>query len=676
LKYFNDFKMVITMLTIICLLPNALNALDNINATIYENAQNKNTTGWRVYDDRVSGAVIRNVYDSDRKSRVIEFDGSSTSNGYVLGGYRKNKDSWDNKLQKYITWKMKTSELYAVYISVDTRKGHRYIYYTSESIDKGRNGTYIHHGLGNSTTDGKWHTFNRDLEADLLDFEKDNRIIAVEGILIRGSIRVDDIALMLEPTTVYENAQDKKTTGWRVYDDRVSGAVIRNVYDSDKKSRVIEFDGSGTSNGYVLGGYRKNKDSWDNKLKKYITWKMKTSELYAVYISVETIKGHRYIYYTSESRDKGRKGDYIHHGFGKSTTDGKWHTFNRDLEADLLDFEKDNRIIAVEGILIRGSIRVDDIELKSSNIFVSVSDFGAVGDGVTDDTVALKNAFKSGKHLDMEGKKYLIHVDDKTHIGLVPSHNQIIVGNGAEIIISPNMFKLYSVINLNNLNNVKIFDLTVTGDIEEHENNEGEWGMGFWFVNSKNCELHRVQANKMWGDGYYVAGTTYGGGIFNSSANYNRRNGLSVISSSNFVVSDSNFSFTSTIKYHAPASGIDIEPNPDSKDSIDIKLLNIKTKNNKHSGVLLDPTSLVTSTNKNARYDVYIENGTSINDEGISFRITRFKNDNRDVNGTINVNGFNVISEKTTDIYDWGNLNGSGIILKKSNLKTNGIAQQ
>ena len=52
--------------------------------------------------------------------------------------------------------------------------------------------------------------------------------------------------------TTYEDAADGSTKGWDIYDTSPGGASIKNVYDSDRQSRVIQLSGSGTENGYRL----------------------------------------------------------------------------------------------------------------------------------------------------------------------------------------------------------------------------------------------------------------------------------------------------------------------------------------------------------------------------------------------------------------------------------------
>ncbi len=416
---------------------------------VYEDAEDGTTSGWDIYANDPEGAIISNVYDALKESRVIEFTGSGTSNGYWLGN--DDFSDWNDEQFKVIEWSMCYAEDFVIHVAVQTRDGFRYLKYTTDEIDDLGDGTYIHHGLGSLATDGNWHTLVRDLEYDLKEAQPNNELEAVLGFLIRGSGKVDDIKTIgaipefldsdgddltdleeiniygthpyhadsdgdaltdeeelnywdsdwnedidgdgkinlldddsdddgysdgyelvagsdpgdgfnFPDSFVYEDAEDGTTSGWDIYANDPEGAIISNVYDALKESRVIEFTGSGTSNGYWLG----NDDfsDWNDEQFKVIEWSMCYAEDFVIHVVVQTRDGFRYLKYTTDETDDLGDGTYIHHGLGSLATDGNWHTLVRDLEYDLKEAQPNNELEAVLGFLIRGSGKVDDIILK------------------------------------------------------------------------------------------------------------------------------------------------------------------------------------------------------------------------------------------------------------------------------------------------------------------------
>jgi len=163
-------------------------------------------------------------------------------------------------------------------------------------------------------------------------------------------------------STVYENAEDKTINGWSIYDNEPTGAEINNIFDQDRLSYVIQFKGSGLLNGYSL----RNDDgsNWQNSSQFVVEWSMKYSEKFNLFIDVKTTAGPRYLEYSPVNDDRLGKERYVHHGLGKDLIDGQWHTFTRNLQEDLEEAQTDKKVLEVNGFLIRGSGRVDDIKLK------------------------------------------------------------------------------------------------------------------------------------------------------------------------------------------------------------------------------------------------------------------------------------------------------------------------
>ncbi len=161
-------------------------------------------------------------------------------------------------------------------------------------------------------------------------------------------------------STVLEDAEDGETNGWRSYDNTPSSVSISNVYDNNKGSNVIELKGAGVENGALFS----LENATDGKTLK---WSMNFNEEYVIYVRLDTAFGIRYIYYTPVSNNYGKSPApydyYIHHGLGTNSKNGTWQTFSRDLSQDLKEFEPSNDIFAIEGLYIRGSGRIDDINI-------------------------------------------------------------------------------------------------------------------------------------------------------------------------------------------------------------------------------------------------------------------------------------------------------------------------
>ncbi|MCH9739965.1 MAG: hypothetical protein K0U38_03870 [Epsilonproteobacteria bacterium] len=360
--------------------------------TVIEDAEDGNTTGWRVRSGAVDG--ITNVYDPQSDSRVIQLNGGGSN---ILGG--THGDSALNITQEsVISWRMRVEKAYTLYVVIESREGIRYLFYTS-SPNRGllhgfENG--ILHGLGAATIDGRWRTITRDLERDLKDAEPNNELIAVNGFIYNGGDggMIDDITLYTPQELVYEDGESG-VDAWVVSDNSPAGATITNTVDNDGQGNVISLAGSGSDNAYRLGG------TWNNREQQILQWRFRNFggelevlsaepdergtirdvEAFEFRVSVETANGERDLTYTLGVEHRGiiENGLTIHHGLGDDrvrgsvwagddpmNTLGLWQTITRDLEEDIRDFESTNSLVAVNGFQVRNSGLVDDIKMLSS----------------------------------------------------------------------------------------------------------------------------------------------------------------------------------------------------------------------------------------------------------------------------------------------------------------------
>jgi hypothetical protein len=80
-----------------------------------------------------------------------------------------------------------------------TSAGERTLYYTPSDFDLRGSGSSIHHGLGLGSVDGRWHTHDRHLEADLQHAQPGLLLEGIRSIHVRGRVQVDEIFLESVP---------------------------------------------------------------------------------------------------------------------------------------------------------------------------------------------------------------------------------------------------------------------------------------------------------------------------------------------------------------------------------------------------------------------------------------------------------------------------------------------
>jgi len=339
------------------------------NTTTYEDGTN--STGWHLESTTQDGNLTTTSIDNE-EGNIVNLEANSTE--LFLGGYSwDNNLRWNNNQEKIFNIRFKTTDNFNIIVFVINSNGeHKCLhYYESTNLPDTQKRKHI--SLNQNTRDGNWHTIKRDLEADLGE-----DISKVDGILVRNSnidVKFVKLTSPLEDFgTLYEDAEDENTDEWSIYDNTPTGATITNVYDSDKRSRVIEFQGDGAHNMYQFGG------AWNNHNDKIIKWSMKYDEDFYVYVQIETTKGNRMLAYTPHDSGSGMRAgsQEIFHGLGGTANDGKWHTFARNLEADLKRYESDNELLYVKGFFIRGSARIDDIGLYNTvnSIKVDSANYG------------------------------------------------------------------------------------------------------------------------------------------------------------------------------------------------------------------------------------------------------------------------------------------------------------
>ena len=379
---------------------------------------------WSVYSPSGSGEAVTQVFDAQRNEMVTSLSGQGRSSGYQLNRDASHANWGSTGTQ--ISWDYKYSEDFTFYVSVSTTKGHRYLVYTAGTFAPTGPGAWgeDEFGLGN-VVDGQWHTASRDLRSDLQSVEPDAEILAVNGLLVRGSGRIaavklntldsftsaDQLNQLLQRSdndritqyaydsagrqrfavdaegyvteTRYDglsrevetrryqtsakvsaqvNGPSTNLSAWSAYSGGGAGVSITRVADAQYGSSVIALTGNGTSTGYALTPSAV--ESVLGGTASVISWDMKYAENFTVYVQVYTKKGTRYLEYHPGAYASGMQyGEYAVHYLG-GIDDGKWHGITRDLQADLQALEPDNEFLSITQFLVRGSGRIGNISLS------------------------------------------------------------------------------------------------------------------------------------------------------------------------------------------------------------------------------------------------------------------------------------------------------------------------
>lgn len=214
------------------------------------------------------------------------------------------------------------------------------------------------------------------------------------------------------------------------------------------------------------------------------------------------------------------------------------------------------------------------------NDSVNVKQFGAKGDGVTDDTTQMQNAID---------KCNILNFDDSTYLttGLNLKSNSVIIFNDTSLKMKPNNLSAYGVLKINNIENINIYGFVkLIGDYLEHTGETGEYGHALSIIGSSNVNIENVQCSYGWGDGCYIGPTD---DLLNNPINiiinnlvchHNRRNGLSITSGSKIIINN-------LITYNnggtSPNGGFDIEPY-NANNLIDVTINNIYSYSNGKTG--------------------------------------------------------------------------------------------
>lgn len=209
----------------------------------------------------------------------------------------------------------------------------------------------------------------------------------------------------------------------------------------------------------------------------------------------------------------------------------------------------------------------EKVEDFITNGYVTPQMFGAIGDGVADDTDAIQSALNASSFVYIPDGVYMINAtfegyDSIGNGGIKPKSGQtIILSLNATLKAITNSTSFYNIINLFDVKDVSIFGGKIEGDREYHVGTTGEHGHGIAIRACNNITIDGIEVFNCWGDsvdvGYYGETNSSNIRVYNCNLHDSRRQGISITGVSGMVVRDCKIY---NINGTAPQYGIDIEP--------------------------------------------------------------------------------------------------------------------
>ena len=268
--------------------------------------------------------------------------------------------------------------------------------------------------------------------------------------------------------------------------------------------------------------------------------------------------------------------------------------------------------------------------LLIDNDSVNVHQFGAKGDGTTDDSNAINLALSSKAYniSFIKGNTYMVRGYEEGQpegsttgligtTGLIIPSNKNVDLNESTIKCITNSRQNYNIFTIAEKENIILKNGTIIGDRATHTGATGEWGYGIAIKSSTNITLDNLKISECWGDGINLNNNGNGSilnkniTINNCICDSNRRQGMSIENGDIINVINSQFNNTGNNNLHtAPSAGCDVEPGS-YQNVKNVLFDNCSFNSNYGAGLLLDGTNVSLITVNNCKLINNKQNGSN-----------------------------------------------------------------
>lgn len=242
---------------------------------------------------------------------------------------------------------------------------------------------------------------------------------------------------------------------------------------------------------------------------------------------------------------------------------------------------------AEAAVLVRKGLKI----YPPSAGMVNVEDFGALGDGRTDDTASIQRAIdqvsdQGGGTVYLPGGIYLVDAEKSI---VLPSHIKLMLAHDAVLQAKATKKEHYAVVLIYDSEDVSVCGGSIIGERYDHIGTSGEWGMGISILGSNNVHIADLSVSDCWGDGIYIGSSSSQNYCENVlvekfTLNNNRRQGISIISAKQMTVRDGVITNTSGVD---PQAGLNLEPNSPTEFAQSVLVEDILTAANSGYGILV-----------------------------------------------------------------------------------------